>query len=346
MRCRFCVWSSPPSVRSPRGTARALDKAIADAIFCSSRYHFKRLTITGGGEPFLAMDRLCHLLTSFRADTILITTSATWATSRQRVDAVLRKLAACLRARNVRSGFTLNISLDEYHQERIPLANIERVVACLSGTSGVIDDVPFSLQFRTLWSDGCFINNCTELLGGTLGPLSKNVALMTLPDGYQVRFVHMLMLFAGRARDIPARMRVRYLGVQQYMQLMADHDGHFRPMLFHGGLNCTLTTAGEYIHWCGNPLLDVSAGQGGMRRLVNAIATDALSACVMSCGLDTLLELGSQCDPSVAATVLHSNNHADILPAIVASPRYRDILPKAMRHARNGRSGGSCGGTQ
>ena len=80
------------------------------------------ITITGG-EPFLYFQRLLQVVDGCRARGLHATvfTSAYWATDDQSTTRKLRQLA--------NAGLTgITVSADEYHQERVPLANVARVL--------------------------------------------------------------------------------------------------------------------------------------------------------------------------------------------------------------------------
>ncbi len=117
--CRHCLSSSRMQVPD----LPALETHLAWVAKVSRVDRCKSISITGG-EPFLYFQRLLRVVGGCRTQGLRATvfTSAYWATSGEIAAERLTQLAhAGL------SGIT--VSADEYHQERIPLAHVARVLS-------------------------------------------------------------------------------------------------------------------------------------------------------------------------------------------------------------------------
>ena len=116
--CRHCL--SPRTTQVP--DLPALETHQAWIAQVSQVDHCKSIIITGG-EPFLYFQRLLQVVEACRTQVLRPTvfTSAYWATSGEIAAGKLKQLA--------HAGLTgITVSTDEYHQERVPLANVSRVL--------------------------------------------------------------------------------------------------------------------------------------------------------------------------------------------------------------------------
>jgi hypothetical protein len=116
--CRHCLASCTMEASDlpPLATHLAWVAQVARVDRC------KALTITGG-EPFVYYQRLLEIVHGCRAHGLRasVFTSAYWATRDEIADLKLQQLAE--------AGLTgITVSSDEYHQERIPLTNVVRVL--------------------------------------------------------------------------------------------------------------------------------------------------------------------------------------------------------------------------
>jgi organic radical activating enzyme len=116
--CRHCLSSSTMQVPD----LPALETHLAWIAQVSLVDRCESVFITGG-EPFLYFHRLLQVVDGCRTRGLgaRVITSAYWATSGETTADKLRQLA--------HAGLTgITVSTDEYHQERVPLANVSRVL--------------------------------------------------------------------------------------------------------------------------------------------------------------------------------------------------------------------------
>ncbi len=116
--CTFCLSPWKPSCRERLG--RELEeeefRVIADEVIGFADSKGLILTLTGG-EPFLEMERLKYILRHAKTRTD-ITTSAWWARSEARARSTMEEiLSAASENRSENFRFTLQLSLDAFHQE-------------------------------------------------------------------------------------------------------------------------------------------------------------------------------------------------------------------------------------
>ncbi len=137
--CTFCLSPWKPSCRERLG--RELDeeefRVIADEVIGFADSRGLILTLTGG-EPFLELERVKYILRHAKTRTDL-TTSAWWARNEARAKSILEEvLAAASENRSESFRFTLQVSLDAFHQEvrfergefseHVPLSAVANVV--------------------------------------------------------------------------------------------------------------------------------------------------------------------------------------------------------------------------
>ena len=117
-RCRFCLaaWKASCEERIGRGIDQEEFEVIADEVISFAEEHSLIVTVTGG-EPFLELERVLYLVGNARSR-LDITTSAFWARDVDRAREILAKLhEAAKQNRSENFSFTLQVSLDAFHQE-------------------------------------------------------------------------------------------------------------------------------------------------------------------------------------------------------------------------------------
>ena len=136
--CRFCLVDWKPSLEE-RGVDLTDEdfKRIADEVIKFAGKHGLIVTVTGG-EPFLALDRVLYILKKAKTR-VDITTSAFWAETKEKAGEIISKLIkAAKKNKNPKFWFTLQLSLDAFHQEvyrrngefkeNVPLKNIANII--------------------------------------------------------------------------------------------------------------------------------------------------------------------------------------------------------------------------
>jgi MoaA/NifB/PqqE/SkfB family radical SAM enzyme len=117
-RCRFCLaaWKASCEERIGRSISEEEFEVIADEVINFADEHSLIVTVTGG-EPFLELERVLYLVKHARSR-LDITTSAYWARDIGKAREILAKLRdAAKENRNENFKFTLQVSLDAFHQE-------------------------------------------------------------------------------------------------------------------------------------------------------------------------------------------------------------------------------------
>ncbi len=117
-KCRFCLaaWKASCEERIGRSLSEEEFEIIADEVINFAGERSLILTVTGG-EPFLELERVLYLLRHARSR-VDITTSACWAQDISRAREVLARLSeAAKENRSEGFKFTLQVSIDAFHQE-------------------------------------------------------------------------------------------------------------------------------------------------------------------------------------------------------------------------------------
>ena len=121
-RCRHCLYGAGPHRRDGAPRSAADLDPILDELAARGRraaYHI------GGGEPFLDVDLLEHAVRGMAQRGLAldyVETNAAWATSTEKVDETLSRLAA--------AGLSsLLVSLSPFHAELVPFERTGRAIA-------------------------------------------------------------------------------------------------------------------------------------------------------------------------------------------------------------------------
>lgn len=178
--CRHCLASCTMQASDlpPLKTHLAWIAQVSRVDRCQS------ISITGG-EPFVHSERLLQIVDGCRTHGLRATvfTSAFWATSDKIAVRRLQQLS--------RAGLTgITVSSDRYHQERIPLANVARVLRA-SKACGINARLALTYGPR-----GCSADQVMRSLRRRLGPSTL--------DGVQIEAGGIVKAGRARALEFPA----------------------------------------------------------------------------------------------------------------------------------------------
>jgi organic radical activating enzyme len=160
--CRFCLAPWKASVEERRGKALSEEefKKIADQVIELADEKNLILTITGG-EPFLELERVLYILRNAKTR-VDVSTSGFWAGDLEGAEGILSKLSQAIKEnKNPKFSFSLQVSLDSFHQEirlengslreNVPLSNIANIIELTQTKFSDIEVCP--LTKYTLYED-------------------------------------------------------------------------------------------------------------------------------------------------------------------------------------------------
>jgi len=326
--CTFCMYlsGSKRRVGYKLNTEYLLDDAIDKCIEFSKKHRFQHLTITGGGEPILAIERVLRLIREFESDRIIINTSGYWGISETSVKNVINKICKVIEKRSSFSKIAIRLSVDEFHQVKVPISSLITIVNFMTHNYNTNKIKRVDVLFRSNLSDDPTINQLLNEIRAKICKMERNELNIILNNGYQTRIIYYPILFSGGMALLKSSYQRRFMPFYKFMKIVADPDGGFRPFLYENGLNLTLKSDGILVQYCGNPKLSVNLINSNFEEIIQYISKDIITRCAIILGLNRILIIANRFDNRMAKICEESNNYADIIPAILSSDLSREII--------------------
>jgi hypothetical protein len=197
--CGHCNYASPLSVGDVRGYSVARD--TEPVIRVMNQMRLWKAVLSGGGEPMVEPD-FCRAFVN-RIDSpdlqeIELITSGHFAEDAAATADALRGLVDAWRTRGAelaKPRFTIRISLDWFHAQRIGVEPAARIIRLL-GEEG-LRDVGCYIRSVLLDKDDT-IENLARQLGGELTPMTDYQQEIRLPDGRNILVYHKNLIVEGR----------------------------------------------------------------------------------------------------------------------------------------------------
>ncbi|MDI5970985.1 hypothetical protein POF50_016815 [Streptomyces sp. SL13] len=219
-----------------------------------------KAVLSGGGEPMIEpefCERFVHEIDSPALEEIELITAAHFASDEKETRVRLRRLVDAWRTRGAglaKARFSVRISLDWFHAQRIGVEPAARVIRMLGEDD--MREVNCYLRSVLLDKDTTF-EQLSEALGGELTPISDYQQEIRLPDGRSVLVYHKNLIVDGRMNDrklsrlpvtIPTASRADVFG-----QRFLDGEGkHVPARVYNGpqvkhldGLACLIEDSGK-----------------------------------------------------------------------------------------------------
>lgn len=334
--CAHCNYASPKSLgRLVRPSIAAQPEAAMRVLNSMGLW---KAVLSGGGEPMVEPD-FCALfiaeVDSPNLEDIELITSAHFAAGPEQTRAQLEKLVAAWRSRGSSrkaATFTVRISLDWFHAERIGVGPAAMVISILGEEP--FRDVGCYVRSVLLENDSTMIELAAEL-EGTLGPIVDYQQSLSLPDGREILIYYKNLIIDGRMsrrklEELPVAMpRAAEAGV--FGQRFTDDQGRQVPArVYNGpsvrhldGLACLMEDNG-YLK-----ILDGSdpfrpARVDEFRSWADAIAflyRDPLTVFLVDEGPDALAEVMSEGFPDSMSFSADSNQLYHLTDRLLATPK-------------------------
>lgn len=156
--CTFCYFASPMGKQKTRENAFD-DEGTEKFIAFTQDANPAGIVVSGGGDPFVELDKVVKIVSEARADKITLVTSAFWARSPDKVKEVLRRLSEAVKRNPHAPEVILRLSIDEFHKIRVPLKCHANIIKAFS--EEYLGQEKFRLMVHSLRGDGAM----TELEG-------------------------------------------------------------------------------------------------------------------------------------------------------------------------------------
>ena len=148
--CKFCYFASPMGANKTR--ENAFDEQGTERFIAFTKAaNPAGIVVSGGGDPFVELDKVIKIVREARADKITLVTSGFWAKNPAKVKEILRKIFEASQQNPNVPEVILRLSIDEYHQVRVPLLSHANVIKAFS--ENYLGHEKFRLMVHSLRGD-------------------------------------------------------------------------------------------------------------------------------------------------------------------------------------------------
>ncbi len=215
--CYHCMYAADASARTrakPRLRGARLDAALA-AIADS---HPTKLTISGGGEPFLEFQALLHTLRTAPSANLEIISAGRWARSPRQAATRLAALQTARAANPQEPSLLLRVSADAFHTSApnpVALQDYANIVTAWEAIGA-----PYGLGLRGVLLEGdTTLRDLATLLRATLSSRDSWNAVLRLESGREVPVTYNVLRFSGGGE--------KYTQLRPKTRLMTDYYAPF-----------------------------------------------------------------------------------------------------------------------
>lgn len=238
--CGHCNYAAPLSVGAARPYTVARDPEPILTVM--NQMGLWKAVLSGGGEPMVEpefCETFVRQIDSPQLEEIELITAAHFADTRKNTQAGIRSLVGAWRARDASlapASFTIRISLDWFHAERIGVEPAANVISALGHEE--FRDVGCYIRSVLLDNDQT-IEQLAASLGAELSELVDYQRTIHLPDGRDVLIYFKNLIIDGRLTEsrlerlpvaIPEASRAEEFGMR-----FKDSTGHHVPARVYNG---------------------------------------------------------------------------------------------------------------
>ncbi|MDO8536520.1 MAG: radical SAM protein [Candidatus Omnitrophota bacterium] len=163
--CKFCYFASPMGAKKTRENAFD-DQGTEKFIAFTKAANPAGIVVSGGGDPFVELDKVVKIVKESRADKITLVTSGFWAKNPAKVEEILNRISEAAQQNPNAPEVILRLSIDEYHQVRVPLSFHANIIKAFSEKH--LGQNKFRLMVHSLRGDGA-LTQLEELLRSEYG---------------------------------------------------------------------------------------------------------------------------------------------------------------------------------
>ena len=362
--CEHCMYSSDLNTKSVKTSLDPDELGIAIDFINQSRSD--KLTISGGGEPFLKFESICQLLESVDVPRIEIVTAGYWGTTVRRAARLLNRLERAAVENDATPHVLVRLSIDEYHLTAPNPVTIEQyanVVRAWNQTSAQHLEV----GYRSLQSErGTTDRMLAAELGARLEYVDEMIGRFDQSGARSFPITYNVFRLAGKAKELEESSLPDTQSIRQYYPGFGSDDGGDTVNLatavndaIHGqysdadGVAITLDSDGMYWIFCGTApdrRLDL-ASCSSFTEAITHFCRDPITVLLLEHGIWEIWEIVEAIDEELAARVLAENDVTRFVEsllenehvlwsvsAVAAGRLYRDgrieldEMPAMLRH--------------
>lgn len=212
--CTHCMYSSDAST-SRNGITHLDDEDVEMALRYVADSTPMKLTISGGGEPFLQLRRLLHIVRNAHAPYVEAITAGNWARTGEHAAAVVQQLRDAIDANPAIQEFVLRVSIDRFHvtaPNAVPWEAYSHIVSAWRASGEKM-----SLGFRGLLIDGDeTVERLAKQLGGALREVDSWNKQIELPSGVSLPVTLNVFRFSGKGISYAEAFALKTLPMKTY----------------------------------------------------------------------------------------------------------------------------------
>ena len=265
-------------------------------------------------------------------------TSGFFARTKEGARKVLGNIVGALRERKEAGRFpvvfNLRLSLDMFHQERIPLKTIRNLIEVMGEESFS----KFGIYFRSIDISGdTTTQELATLLSAKLTPVEDYVCVMILPDGRRIPILYKNLAFDGRfagRQDEFLRTGYGFTSIREFLQRsgMKNPEGNIVHAFADAniearqldGLNGTISFDGRiYILEGLAPDNSLSIYRDSFADFQKKAFRDIITRALLSCGVNFVLNIVAEVEPSVVSLTDKMNHWDGVVEEILGDPHIR-----------------------
>jgi len=323
--CEHCMYSSDYTARLPKPSLNSLEVDLANKYINDSGS--QKLTISGGGEPFLKLNALLSLISKSFVPHIEIDTAGDWAISANKTVKILSSLSKALEENPNKPVLVLRISADKFHsviaKNPVSISNYANIIRYWSE-----QEWGFKLALRGLLleDDETSILIARAVLGN-LEKVNDWNKLLVLPNGKTIPFTFNVLRFTGKGVNYVNSYSAKTIPMLDYYRPFHDEndnlvlgmaindavDGSYYKIK---GLSITIDYDGSlFIYTATAPDMRANLVTHNFVQSIDHFYRDPITHVLLSDGLYSLLRLVAEIDEGIVTKSLQQND----MTAVVAS---------------------------
>jgi hypothetical protein len=341
--CEHCMYSSDQSKRHSAGM-RLDDNDIELVLQYISDSAPVKVTISGGGEPFLEMRNLLRLVEAAQCQYIELITAANWARHPETAGSILRRLGQVAHSNACSPRVLIRASIDQFHinaPNPVPLAAYVNFVNAWRESADALQ-----IGFRGLLLRGdSSINRLADALGGTLQALDSWNYLIRLPDGVALPVTLNVLRFSGKGERYESSLAPDTVPLQQYFAAFEESPnrlllgraindaikGSYYPV---DGLSITLDYNGAlYIFTATAPDHRCNIRTHTFRDSVDWFYRDPITRILMTEGPYWLCDVMRDADYEIVARAIRANDVCSMVDTLLSGAVARGFVTAAALKA-------------
>ncbi len=314
--CVHCMYSSN---LTPKTVRDSFDKEeLSEVIKFFNESQSEKLSISGGGEPFLKFNSIVRIVSQVKTPMIELLTSGNWAKTQARAASVFRTLSEAANQNPYAPKVSIRLSIDRYHIEAprgVPLQNYANAARAWAEA-----DRRIGLGYRSLNEDWNDVDvGLAQMLSASLVDINDWNRRIVLPDGTAIPFTYNVLRLSGAAAELKQRITPQKRA-QDHYKTFEGKDGRLSlatmvndsvngKYIESSGLSITLDSDGQYWIFCGTaPDRKLRFGTLGFQESVRYFMRDPISQFLIEEGVWRLADLVRDVDPNLCDDVLAMND--------------------------------------